>query len=175
MILADKIINLRKKNGWSQEELAHKLGVSRQSISKYEGAQAVPDLDKILKLSQIFGVTTDYLIKDEMEEEIYTGEDSYEEDEPQYKVTMEMASEFLQIRKEAAKRIAFATWLCVISPICLIVLGAASEVEAFGIGEDFAGGVGMCVMFILVGIAVAIFVCTDMKQKKYELQRKCTI
>lgn len=43
-----------------------------------------------------------------------------------------------------------------ISPICLIVLGAASEVEAFGIGEDFAGGVGMCVMFILVGIAVAI-------------------
>ena len=80
MILADKIINLRKKNGWSQEELAHKLGVSRQSISKYEGAQAVPDLDKILKLSQIFGVTTDYLIKDEMEEEIYTGEDSYEED-----------------------------------------------------------------------------------------------
>ena len=40
MILAVKIINLRKKNGWSQEELAHKLGVSRQSISKYEGAQA---------------------------------------------------------------------------------------------------------------------------------------
>ena len=174
MILADKIINLRKKNGWSQEELAHKLGVSRQSISKYEGAQAVPDLDKILKLSQIFGVTTDYLIKDEMEEEIYTGEDSYEEDKPQYKVTMEMASEFLQIIKEAAKRIAFATWLCVISPICLIVLGAASEVEVFGIGEDFAGGVGMCVMFILVGIAVAIFVCTDMKQKKFEfLETKC--
>lgn len=174
MILADKIINLRKKNGWSQEELAHKLGVSRQSVSKYEGAQAVPDLDKILKLSQIFGVTTDYLIKDEMEEEIYTGEDSYEEDKPQYKVTMEMASDFLQIIKEAAKRIAFATWLCVISPICLIVLGAASEVEAFGIGEDFAGGVGMCVMFILVGIAVAIFVCTDMKQKKFEfLETKC--
>lgn len=61
-----------------------------------------------------------------------------------------------------------------ISPICLIVLGAASEVEAFGIGEDFAGGVGMCVMFILVGIAVAIFVCTDMKQKKFEfLETKC--
>ena len=85
-----------------------------------------------------------------------------------------MASEFLQIIKEAAKRIAFATWLCVISPICLIVLGAASEVEVFGIGEDFAGGVGMCVMFILVGIAVAIFVCTDMKQKKFEfLETKC--
>ena len=46
MILADKIINLRKKNGWSQEELAERLGVSRQSVSKYEGAQSVPDLDK---------------------------------------------------------------------------------------------------------------------------------
>ena len=52
MILADKIINLRKKNGWSQEELAEKLGVSRQSISKYESAQSIPDLDKILKLSE---------------------------------------------------------------------------------------------------------------------------
>lgn len=66
MILADKIINLRKKNGWSQEELAERLGVSRQSVSKYEGAQSVPDLDKILKLSEIFGVTTDYLIKDDI-------------------------------------------------------------------------------------------------------------
>ena len=76
MILADKIINLRKKNGWSQEELAERLGVSRQSVSKYEGAQSVPDLDKILKLSEIFGVTTDYLIKDDIEEEQhseYTG------------------------------------------------------------------------------------------------------
>lgn len=43
MILADKIIDLRKKNGWSQEELAEKLGVSRQAVSKWESAQAIPD------------------------------------------------------------------------------------------------------------------------------------
>ena len=78
MILADKIINLRKKNSWSQEELAEKLGVSRQSISKYEGAQSIPDMDKILKLSKIFGVTTDYLIKDEIEDPEFLDED-YEE------------------------------------------------------------------------------------------------
>ena len=48
MILADKIILLRKKSGWSQEELAEKLNVSRQSISKWEGAQSVPGMDKIL-------------------------------------------------------------------------------------------------------------------------------
>lgn len=44
MILADKIVNLRKRAGWSQEELAEKMGVSRQSISKWEGAQSVPDM-----------------------------------------------------------------------------------------------------------------------------------
>ena len=56
MILADKMIALRKRAGWSQEELAEKMGVSRQSVSKWEGAQSMPDLDKILALSRIFGV-----------------------------------------------------------------------------------------------------------------------
>ena len=69
MILADKIINERKKNGWSQEELAEMLDVSRQSVSKWEGASSVPDLSKILKMAEIFGVSTDYLLKDDMEPE----------------------------------------------------------------------------------------------------------
>ena len=67
MILADKIIDLRKKAGMSQEELAEKLGVSRQSISKWEGAQSTPDLNRILQLSEIFNVSTDYLLKDTVE------------------------------------------------------------------------------------------------------------
>lgn len=67
MIIADKIIENRKKNGWSQEELAEKLGVSRQSVSKWEGAQAVPDMKKIVQLSDLFGVSTDYLLRDEIE------------------------------------------------------------------------------------------------------------
>ena len=101
MILADKIINLRKKNSWSQEELAEKLGVSRQSISKYEGAQSIPDMDKILKLSKIFGVTTDYLIKDEIEDPEFLDED-YEESKTR-KVSMEMASDYLALKEISAK------------------------------------------------------------------------
>ena len=66
MILADKIIDLRKKAGWSQDELASKLNVTRQSVSKWEGAQSVPDLEKIVQLSRVFGVSTDYLLKDEL-------------------------------------------------------------------------------------------------------------
>ena len=67
MILADKITDLRKKNGWSQEELAGMLDVSRQSISKWESAQSTPDMNRILKMSEVFGVSTDYLLKDELE------------------------------------------------------------------------------------------------------------
>ena len=63
MILAEKIMHLRKKNGWSQEELAGKLNVSRQSVSKWESAMSVPDLDKILLMSELFEVTTDYILK----------------------------------------------------------------------------------------------------------------
>lgn len=76
MIFADKLITLRKKVGWSQEELAEKLNVTRQSVSKWEGAQSVPDIDKILQLSRLFGVTTDYLLKDEQAEPEYTEDDT---------------------------------------------------------------------------------------------------
>ena len=69
MILADKIITLRKKAGWSQEELAQQLNVSRQSVSKWEGAQSVPDMDKVVQMSRLFSVTTDFLLKDELSEE----------------------------------------------------------------------------------------------------------
>ncbi len=76
MIFADKLIALRKKAGWSQEELAENLNVTRQSVSKWEGAQSVPDIDKILQMSRLFGVTTDYLLKDEQAEPEYTENDT---------------------------------------------------------------------------------------------------
>ena len=68
MILGEKIAALRKQNNWSQEELAEKLQISRQSVSKWESGASIPDLDRIVKLSALFGVSTDYLLKDEMEE-----------------------------------------------------------------------------------------------------------
>ncbi len=63
MTLADRIQEQRKLKGISQEELADKVGVSRQAVSKWESEQSMPDLDKIIILSEYFGVTTDYLIK----------------------------------------------------------------------------------------------------------------
>ena len=176
MILADKIINLRKKNGWSQEELAEKLGVTRQSISKYEGAQSIPDLDKILKLSEIFGVTTDYLIKDELEQQEYAPsqmhENESESDRSVHKVTMEMANEYLQIIDWSAGKTAFATMLCILSPIVLLMLGAMSEMPDYHISENVAAGIGICVLIVLIAIAVTIFILCGMKTKKYEFMEK---
>ena len=68
MLLSEKIMSLRKRNGWSQEDLAQQLGVSRQSVSKWESMASMPDIQKIMAMSELFGVSTDYLLKDELEE-----------------------------------------------------------------------------------------------------------
>ena len=166
MILADKIINLRKKNAWSQEELAEKLGVSRQSISKYEGAQSIPDMDKILKLSKIFGVTTDYLIKDEIEDLEFLYEE-YEESKTR-KVSMEMANEYLNLKEISAKNFALGVSLCIISPILLIIFSQAYESLLLSVTENVVVGISLTVLFLFIIAAVGIFVREGMLLKKYE-------
>ncbi len=67
MTISEKISILRHDSGWSQDELAEKLDVSRQSISKWESGKALPDSDKVLAMAGLFGVTTDFLLKDSEE------------------------------------------------------------------------------------------------------------
>lgn len=63
MNMADRIQHLRKQKGFSQEELADKVGVSRQAVSKWEGEQSTPDLKNIITMSEVFETTTDYILK----------------------------------------------------------------------------------------------------------------
>ena len=63
MNLSTKIYELRKAKGMSQEKLAELVGVSRQSISKWESGETIPELERLVELSRIFEVTTDYLLK----------------------------------------------------------------------------------------------------------------
>ncbi len=63
MNIADRIQYLRKQSGLSQEELADKVGVSRQAVSKWESEQSSPDLEKIIAMSELFEVTTDYILR----------------------------------------------------------------------------------------------------------------
>ena len=170
MILADKLIDLRKKNGWSQEDLADKLEVSRQSISKWESAQSVPDMNRILKLSEIFGVSTDYLLKDELGPEAIGGETlpTPDTDLPVRQVSMEEAADFLNYRSLAAKRIALGVMLCVLSPILLIVLGGAMDAGKVALTEAQVGGIGLVTLILLVGCAVALFVTTGLKGQRFQ-------
>ncbi len=169
MIFADKLIDLRKKNGWSQEELADKMDVSRQSVSKWESAQAVPSIDKILQLSQLFGVSTDYLLKDDMEvvEPIET------DDTPLRKVTVEKANAFLQFRTETAKKISLAIALFIVSPIAIFMFDAAGTSKAFRISEGPAATVGTCLLFVIVAIATVLLVIEDHKAAEYKFLSKC--
>ena len=101
MILAEKIMEERKKNGWSQEELAEKLSVSRQAVSKWESAQSIPDLQRVIQLSEIFGVSTDYLLKDECETpQPIEGVEPSDKDFPLKKVSVEDANDFMEVRKK---------------------------------------------------------------------------
>ena len=168
MIFADKLIKLRKKNGWSQEELADKMNVSRQAVSKWESAQSVPDLEKILQLGNLFGVTTDYLLKDEIEDEEFT-----DSTEPIIKrLSLTDANEYLSWREKAAKYISFATMLCIFSPIILIFLASWSEIGTINIPENLAVGIGMAVLLMLVAFAVSLYVYCGFKNTPYEFLEK---
>ena len=169
MILADKIMNLRKKAGWSQDELAAQLNVTRQSVSKWEGAQSIPDMERIVQMSRLFGVTTDYLLKDEIENEEF---DSAEPESALRRVSMEEASSYLSIRKADAPKIALATLLCIISPIALILLAGMSEVTYFGISENAAAGIGLCILLCIVAAAVVLFIRTGHRAADFEFLEK---
>ena len=69
MTIGDKILNMRKARGWSQEELADRVGVTRQAVSRWESNSAKPDADKIVDICDLFGVSADYLLRDK-----YAGE-----------------------------------------------------------------------------------------------------
>ena len=170
MIFADKLVRLRKKAGWSQEELAEQMNVSRQSVSKWEGAQSVPDLEKMIRLSKLFGVSTDYLLKDEIEEAGAILTDM--EETSVRNVSMEEANAFLLVKAETSKTIAGAVLLCILSPVGLLLLGAASETANLNVSENTAGGIGMIVMLVMVAIAVAIFIHSGSKTAPYEYLEK---
>lgn len=172
MIFADKLITLRKKAGWSQEELAEQLGVTRQSVSKWEGAQSVPDIDKILQMSRLFGVTTDYLLKDNQGEPEYTPDD---EVSPLPRVTLAQANDYLAKTQANAPKLALATALCIVSPIPLLALGTLREAGLFGIRDDLAGGIGIIALLVIIAAAVAIFMQCSASVRAYEFLQEQAI
>lgn len=172
MILAEKIIKLRKQNGWSQEELAEQMGISRQSVSKWESGNSIPDLDKIIKMSGIFGVTTDYLLKDDLEEVTVSESIEIYEEPKVRRVSLEEANIFMELTQKFAGRIALAVSILILSPVCLILFGGLSEYGKSGISENMAGAMGVAILLLLVAIGVMILILDGMQLSKYEYLEK---
>lgn len=159
MILADKIIELRKKAGMSQDELAEKMDVSRQSVSKWEGAQSVPDLNKILKLSEIFGVSTDYLLKDDFEKPAPEISEPLTDDKPLRCVSMEEANRFLAVNEHSAFKTACGVALCILSVVPATILSALSD--------TLTETLGVVLMFLMIAGAVGLFISAGADKKPF--------
>lgn len=174
MILADKIIDLRKKAGLSQEELAEQLGVSRQAVSKWEGAQSTPDLERIIRLSQIFGVSTDYLVKDEIESPSETEPvkttDLPDETVPELRrVSMEESNSFLAANEKRSVRTAAGVALCILAAVPAILLDGSNLFD-----RKVNDAIGAVMVFLLAAGAIALFIVSGMTMKPYEyLDKEC--
>ena len=171
MILAEKIAQLRKQKGWSQEELANRLQVSRQAVSKWEGGASIPDLDKILKLSALFEVTTDYLLKDTLEapDAAPAAVLPTSEAEPLRTVTLEEANDYLSLVQAACGRIAAGVGLCILCPIALLLLGAWADGTP---REGFAAGAGMITLLVLVALGLLLILPAAMQLESYDYLEK---
>ena len=126
MTLHEKIYELRKKNGLSQEALAESLGVSRQSVSKWETGEATPEVNKLLSLSKLFGVTTDYMLNDETEEENVSETAKNEILSSDFEVTS--VSESTPTKKGRSVRtlviiLLICIVLCMLLPLIMAILG----------------------------------------------------
>ena len=165
MKLADKIIKLRKQFGWSQEDLAEKMSVSRQSVSKWESAASIPDLNKIIRLSEIFSVPTDYLLKDEVE---LTSGIEEDRDLPLVKVKLDEARAYLAAKEKIAGILATASLIFVYSVLPLFLLQAYSQTEDTLISSNQAAGIGLVTLFLMVIIGVMAAISTLKYKRNFE-------
>ena len=167
MILADKIINERKKLGWSQEELADRLGVSRQSVSKWEGAQSVPDLQRILEMSQIFGVSTDYLLKDDIEAAVPT-ESADDTGRATRTLSLEEANTYLTTVNNNSSKIALGAAICVSCAVPLLLVVGGQMGGVLPISEAAANAIGVTGLFLRVAISLIFFIPAGIMLSKWQ-------
>lgn len=167
MTFSEKISALRKQKGWSQEELAEKLMVTRQAVSKWESAQSMPDLDKLVQLSEALGVSTDYLLKDEQMQSAPAPAAAEQAAKPR-RVTQEEARRYLQMQTAAIPKTTLGVALCVWSPIVLIGLPVLRSTLNWGFPEEICSGIGLCVLLVMVAAGVALLLTAGGKLREFE-------
>ena len=155
MNFSEKLLTLRKANDMTQEQLAEKLDVSRQSISKWESGQATPELEKIIAMSAVFNVTTDYLLK------------SSEIDDLSVKTEMLEKQQQMMLGREQKQRQIFS---CVVyaAAVYLVFLAVCFIEHSFFFEFAVLGGKEVLLAEFLIATAIVIIICVKKLGKKQE-------
>lgn len=162
MTLSKKIICLRKKEGWSQEQLAEKLNVSRQAVSKWESGQSIPDVDKIIAMATLFHVTTDFLLKEDPQ--------VFAEDTFSPTVSINDVTNFLNLRKKVAQSTAWGVSLCMLAAVYILI---GTGIGSLGlVNYNVSLGISMILLLITVACGVGLFVHNSNLTEPYEYLEK---
>lgn len=153
MTIGEKIQNLRKQRGMSQEQLAEALGVSRQAVSKWEAGQSVPDIDKIISICDYFGVTTDYILRN-----AETTQSQHEVAQNAYNMSEKELDENIKKKQRSALLLAIAIVLYILCVVPVIII---------------ENDVGTVLMFVMVAVATGIIVYrSTLNQKNKDDEEK---
>ena len=152
MSLSDNLQNLRKIKNMSQEELAEKLNVSRQAVSKWESGNGYPETEKIISICEIFDCSMDELVKGKITEDVKKEKNEYD-----------------SVMSKIAKSTSFAIGLILLGvSIMLTILGLAPNEQA----EDQYALIGVVMILIAVAFAVPIFIMDNMKLENFKKKNK---
>lgn len=184
MLLSEKIAAQRKNAGFSQEELANKIGVSRQAVSKWESGTSTPDLEKILALADLYEVTVDYLLREDQEEYVplqpldvtSTLKDAPSQQELQGNYVMtkavpvdtNLAQTFINASQKQATSLGISFALCVLSSAPLILLKSLAADGRIGLTSNQAAGVGITLLVLFVAAAVTLLIKDNQSMKPYK-------
>ena len=162
MIFSEKITELRKRSGLTQEQFGDKIGVSRQAVSKWEMAQSVPDINKVMAIADFFEVPVDFLLKDDLDlEDLGTPKIQVSPPDPSRKViTLEEAQDFFTVRKKTAGLTRLAIFLVVLSPVCSYFIAVT--------GDERIIGIGIIVQIIFMLCAAITIIVAVWGEKKYK-------
>lgn len=164
MKLGQKIAGLRKKSSLSQEALAEKMNVSRQAVSKWESNQSIPDIEKIVDLSELFEVTTDYLLKNGTPSFELPGKSSEEKIEKALPaITDQEIDQYLEVAKKAAhfESLSIALFFLAIASFCLF------STLVF-ISHNIFGTVAYIAPIIIIAIALGYFIHAKLMMHEFK-------
>ena len=163
MIFSEKITELRKRSGLTQEQFGDEIGVSRQAVSKWEMAQSVPDINKVMAIADFFEVPVDFLLKDDLDlDDLGTPKIQVSSPDPSRKViTLEEAQDYFATRKKTARLVIITIFLFVLSPVSSYFLSLTENETLVGIG------IIIQIIFVLCAVIMIIIAVWGEKRFKY--------